>query len=118
MALKSLFAIEKKPHKGLLTVEWVILGYLVMTLLFVLFTSTKLPNAEELIWGRIKVFAVTMAMWAVYRMLPCRFTHLCRITVQLALLSWWYPEDTTKPRPSLCRLRATGVWLSACLTLP
>lgn len=108
MALKSLFAIEKKPHKGMLTVEWVILGYLVMTLLFVLFTSTKLPNAEELIWGRIKVLAVTMAMWAVYRMLPCRFIHLCRITVQLALLSWWYPDtyELNKILPNLDHLFA------------
>ena len=25
-------------------------------------------------------------------MLPCRFTRLCRILAQMALLSWWYPD--------------------------
>ncbi|MBP5778216.1 MAG: phosphatase PAP2 family protein [Prevotella sp.] len=92
MALRKYFEIEKKPHQGLLTVEWVILGYWLLTLLFVLFTSTKMQDSEALIWGRVKVLAVMVAMWAVYRMIPCRFTLLCRVTVQLALLSWWYPD--------------------------
>lgn len=103
LKIKDLFWIEKKPHKGLLTAEWFILGYWLLTLLFVLFTSTKLPNSEALIWGRVKVLAITLAMWGVYRMMPCRFTHLCRIGVQLALLSWWYPDtyELNKILPNL-----------------
>lgn len=103
MSIKDIFKIEKKPIKGLLTVEWVILGYWVLTLLFVLFTYTKIQNPEALIYGRIKVLALTAAMWAVYRMIPCRFTLLCRIGVQLALLSWWYPDtyELNKILPNL-----------------
>jgi membrane-associated phospholipid phosphatase len=92
MAIKNLFTIEKKPPKGLLTVEWVILGYWLLTLLFVFFTYTKIQNPESLIYGRLKVLALTAAMWGVYRMAPCRFTLLCRVGVQMALLSWWYPD--------------------------
>ena len=108
MSIKEIFRIEKKPIKGLLTVEWVILGYWVLTLLFVLFTYTKIQNPETLIWGRAKVLAVTAAMWAVYRMIPCRFTLLCRIGVQLALLSWWYPDtyELNKILPNLDHLFA------------
>ena len=108
MAVKEIFRIEKKPIKGLLTVEWVILGYWVLTLLFVLFTYTKIQNPEALIYGRIKVLALTAAMWAVYRMIPCRFTLLCRIGVQLALLSWWYPDtyELNKILPNLDHLFA------------
>ena len=108
MAVKEIFRIEKKPIKGLLTVEWVILGYWVLTLLFVLFTYTKIQNPETLIYGRIKVLALTAAMWAVYRMIPCRFTLLCRIGVQLALLSWWYPDtyELNKILPNLDHLFA------------
>lgn len=91
-SLKYLFEIEKKPRKGLLTVEWVILGYLALTLLIMFFTYTKVVNPESMLWGRIRIVAMTIAMWAVYRMLPCRFTHLCRIIAQMALLSWWYPD--------------------------
>lgn len=90
--IKQLFTIDKHPRKGLLSLEWVMLGYLVLTLLIVFFTYTKTENPDAMIWGRIRVAAVTAGMWAVYRMLPCRITLFLRITVQLALLGWWYPD--------------------------
>lgn len=90
--LKFLFEIEKKPHKGLMAAEWVVLGYMVLTLLLMLFTYTKVHNPESMLWGRFRVLAMTAALWAVYRMVPCRLTMLARITAQLALLSWWYPD--------------------------
>ena len=106
---KYLFEIEKKPHKGLLTVEWLILGYLVFTLLLILFGYTKLQNPESLIWGRARVIALTCAVWAVYRMIPCRFTHLCRISLQLLLLVWWYPDtyELNKLFPNLDHIFAS-----------
>ena len=90
--LKYLFGIEKKPRRGLLEVEWVIMGYLMLTLLLMLFTWTKLPDPEPMLWGRFRVVVSTLALWGVYRLVPCRFTMLCRVTLQLALLSWWYPD--------------------------
>ena len=56
------------------------------------FTYTKLTNPESMLWGRVRIFAITIALWGVYRMIPCRMTRLCRIIVQMALLSWWYPD--------------------------
>ena len=87
-----LFTTEGKPKKGLLAVEWVVMGYLLLTLMLTLFMYTKVYNPESMIWGRFRVVMMTVALWAVYRMLPCRFTHFCRIGGQLALLSWWYPD--------------------------
>lgn len=92
MTLKELFRLEKKPVKGLLAAEWVVLGYMVLTILLMLCLFTELTDPKEMLWGRVQIFIVTMALWAVYRMVPCRFTYLCRIVVQLALLSWWYPD--------------------------
>ena len=91
-SIKYLFEIEKKPKKGLLAVEWVMMGYLVLTLLLMLFTYTKIQDPEPMLWGRFRIVMMTLALWAVYRMIPCRFTHLCRIGAQMALLSWWYPD--------------------------
>ena len=91
-SIKFLFEIEKKPRKGLLAVEWVVMGYLVLTLLLMLFTYTKIQDPEPMLWGRFRIVMMTLALWAVYRMIPCRFTHLCRIGAQMALLSWWYPD--------------------------
>lgn len=90
--LKSIFKIEKRPKKGLLAVEWVVLGYMALTLLIMLFTYTKIENPESMLWGRIRIAVMTIALWTVYRMAPCRFTHFCRIAAQMALLSWWYPD--------------------------
>jgi len=87
-----LFSIEKSPRKGLLPLEFVMMAYLVVTLLVVLFTYTKAVNPDAMIWGRIRIAFITAAMWAVYRMIPCRLTLFARIAVQLALLSWWYPD--------------------------
>lgn len=89
---RYLFERDKKPTKGLLALEWVVMGYLVLTLLLMLFTYTKVYNPESMLWGRFRVVAMTVALWAVYRMLPCRFTRLCRVALQVALLSWWYPD--------------------------
>ena len=90
--IKFLFEIEKKPRKGLLAVEWVVMGYLLLTLLLILFAHTKMQNPEPMLWGRFRIVMMTLALWAVYRMIPCRFTHFCRIGAQLLLLPWWYPD--------------------------
>lgn len=79
------------------------MGYMVLTLLFMLFTWTKLPNPEPMLWGRFHFVAMTVALWGVYRIVPCRFTLLCRVVLQLALLSWWYPDtfDLNRILPNL-----------------
>lgn len=90
--LKDLIKIDKKPRRGLIPLEWVVLGYLVLTLLIVLFTYTKLPNPDSMIWGRVRVVAIMAGMWAVYRIAPCQLTMLLRVACQGALLVWWYPD--------------------------
>ena len=90
--IKDIFRIEKKPQKGLLAVEWVVMGYLLVTLLLLLFTYTKAYNPEEMLIGRLRVAAMTFGLWIVYRIVPCRLTLFCRVALQMALLSWWYPD--------------------------
>ena len=90
--IKDYFKIDKNPKKGLFALEWVMLGYMAITLLTMLFTYTKLVNPEAMLWGRLRVLAMTAALWAVYRMVPCRLTKMVRIMAQLALLAWWYPD--------------------------
>ena len=90
--LKYLFETDKHPHKGLYMVEWAMVVYLVLTLLLMLFMQTKIMSFEPMLWGRVRILMTTAAMWAVYRMVPCRAMLLLRISVQMALLSWWYPD--------------------------
>jgi len=92
MKVKEFFKIDKKPIKGLLVVEWIALGYLAFTLIVMGVLWDKLQNTESMISGRIEFVAVTMAMWLVYRLVPCKVTMFLRILVQMAFLSWWYPD--------------------------
>lgn len=90
--LRSLFIIDKKPVKGLLLFEKVVIAYAVVTTVLTLFLYTKLDNPVEILMARVRFLAMTLAMWAVYRMVPCRLILGLRGIVQLALLGLWYPE--------------------------
>ena len=90
--ITQLFAIEKKPARGLQWFEWAMLAYLLLTTLLLLFTYTRLHNPQAMLWGRLQALAITLALWAVYCMVPCRLTMLARVAGQLALLGWWYPD--------------------------
>ncbi len=92
MKILDLFKIDKKPHKGLLAAEWVIIAYMLFTLLMMAIMWTKLQNPESMLWGRFRYVVVTLAMWAVYRMIPCRLTLFARIGAQMGFLGWWYPD--------------------------
>lgn len=91
-SLKDLFKIEKKPRKGLIPMEWVVVSYMLLTTLVILFTYTKLVNPESMLWGRFRILATIIALWGVYRMIPCGFLMFWRIAIQMLLLSWWYPD--------------------------
>ena len=106
--LKFLFARDKKPRKGLLALEWVVLAYMAFTLLLLFFTYTKAYNPKEMLTGRLQILVMTLAVWGVYRMIPCRFTILVRVVLQMALLPWWYPDtyDFNRMFPNLDHLFA------------
>lgn len=107
--MKNLFTIEKNPHRGLFAFEWVIVVYMLLTLVVILFTWTKLVNPISMLWGRFHFVAMTAALWAVYRLIPCRLTRFLRLVGQMALLSWWYPDTYELNRifPNLDHLFAT-----------
>lgn len=90
--LKELFAIERKPIKGLLLLEWAMLAYALLTLVLMFFMVTKLKDPSAIVQLRVQAVSMVLALWAVYRMLPCRFTLFCRVLAQLLLLGNWYPE--------------------------
>ncbi|MBO4825673.1 MAG: phosphatase PAP2 family protein [Prevotella sp.] len=85
------------------------MAYLAVTLLMIFFAYTKLHNPESMIWGRMRVVAITASLWAVYRMVPCRLMVLARAVAQMALLSWWYPDtyELNRLLPNLDHVFAT-----------
>jgi len=107
--MKKLFAIEKNPHRGLYAFEWAVMAYMLLTLVVILFTWTKLVNPVSMLWGRFHFVAMTVALWVVYRLFPCRVTMFLRVVGQMSLLSWWYPDTYELNRifPNLDHLFAT-----------
>lgn len=92
MNIRKYIELEKNPARALMPLEWVVLAYVVFTLIIVLFGLTKFSNPDAMIWGRVRMGAITLGMWVVYRLLPCRLTRLLRVVVQMSLLSWWYAD--------------------------
>lgn len=88
----ELFKIEKTPRRGLLAVEWVVLGYMLLTSLLIMFGYTKLSDPQAMLWGRLQIVFITASLIAVYRLLPCTFTHFCRSVAQLFICEWWYTD--------------------------
>ena len=62
------------------------------TFILIVFFYTKIEALEAMIYGRMRIIAMTAALWLVYRIFPCRFTRLIRVAAQLGLLAWWYPD--------------------------
>lgn len=92
MTLRSLFAIDKHAVRGLLAVEWIAIAYLLFTVVIMAVQWDQLVNTEQIVKGRLQFLLVTLAVWGVYRLLPCPLTLFLRIAVQMVFLSWWYPD--------------------------
>lgn len=92
MNISKYFELEKNPKQGLFALEWTVIAYMAFTLLLVLFCYTKVDNPDAMIWGRVRIVAVGLAMWVVYRLMPCRVTRLLRILIQMSMLGWWYKD--------------------------
>ena len=89
--------------------EWTMLIYALFTLLLMLFMYTRLQDPKAMIVLRIQIVAITLALWGVYQLIPCRLLLLVRVIVQLALLSNWYSEtfEFNRMLPNLDHVVAT-----------
>ena len=90
--MKQLFKLEKKPIRGLLWLEWAMVAYAVLTAIMIVFAYDRLHDPYQMLLGRGQAVLMVLALWGVYRLLPCRVTLLCRVVAQLLLLGWWYPD--------------------------
>lgn len=108
MALSRLIETETKPQCGLLALESVILAYIVLTLGMMTALCGNLQNTDVMLGGRLRIAVAILALWAAYRLWPCRLTMALRVFVQLAMLGWWYPDtyELNRSLPNLDHLFA------------
>ena len=90
--MKELVRIEKKPEKGLMAFEWIVVAYILLTTIYIAVAYPLLSQPQDLLIGRLRIAAIIALLWIVYRLAPCRLTKLARVAAQMALLAWWYPD--------------------------
>lgn len=85
------------------------MGYLLLTVLMMVWQWDELANKEDMIKGRLQFILVTLAAWGVYRLVPCRLTIFLRIAIQMVFLGWWYPDtyELNRTLPNLDHLFAS-----------
>ena len=102
---------------GLLSFEWVMIIYAVLTMLFILFAWRLLDNPFELLLKRIIPVLITFLLCYIYKKISNRFVYLLRIVFQLYMLIWWYPDtyELNKAIPNLDHIFASvEQWIFGC----
>lgn len=93
-----------------LAVEKLNLLYNLLTTIFIIIFFNRLHNPQEMLLGRFFIAVGTFVAIYIYTLYPAPLTRLLRITGQMALLSYWYPDTFEFNRifPNLDHLFATA----------
>lgn len=92
MKIKDLFRIDNKGRKGLVPLELAVLAYMLFTTILICIMFTRLHAPAEMLMFRARVVVVMLAMWGLYRLMPCRLMMFLRIALQMVFLADWYPD--------------------------
>jgi len=101
-------------RRGLLAIEKLGLGWLLFTTLLIGVLWSRMNNPVGMLADRLQIVAGTLFLWGVYALYPCRLLLFVRVTAQMALLSYWYPDTYEFNRlfPNLDHLFAA--WEQQC----
>ena len=89
--LRWLIGRDEQPH-GLWPIEWLALAYNAITLLFMAILWPRMDHPQTMLADRAYILAATFLMWGIYTLWPRRLMTFVRITVQMCLLCYWYPD--------------------------
>lgn len=90
--LRAFVLQREKPHRELLTIEWLTVGYVAFTSLLMLLFMRHLHGAPQMILLRAGALIVVLSGYLLYRKYPARVTLLLRVSLQVGLLAFWYPD--------------------------
>lgn len=90
--LKSITTREEEPAKGLFVLEWVCVGYMILTAILIFFFWGRLNHPVAMLQDRFYILIGLLLLWGIYRWYPCRLLRFVRITFQMLMLQLWYPE--------------------------
>lgn len=95
MAVKKitswLFARDYKPA-GLWPIEWLTLAYLMFTSLLIAIFFSPMDHPSDMFFDRIAIVVGTLLLWRIYCLWPVHILTFFRVTAQMVLLAYWYPD--------------------------
>lgn len=77
---------------GLWPIEWLALSYSVLTTGFMSVLWSEMDQPLKMLFDRGLIVLLTLALWGLYRWWPSRLMAFIRISVQMFLLGYWYPD--------------------------
>ncbi len=83
---------ERERVHGYLALEKLVLIYAALTTVLLVVLWGRMEQPGELLEGRIQVLGGMCILRWLYSFYPSRLTLCLRVTTQLALLSYWYPD--------------------------
>ena len=87
------FLLERDDMpRGLWPVEWLTIAYCAITSILLIAQWPLLHHPETMVVQRATIVLCTMAVWGFYTLQPMRMVTFARITMQMGLLAYWYPE--------------------------
>lgn len=88
--------LEKEDKKnmptGFLLIEKLFVAYSLLTTVLTLFLWSELQDPESMILNRLAIGMATVLLWQLHRRYPYKGMKFVRITFQMGLLNYWYPE--------------------------
>ncbi len=93
--MKDLFrwlAGNDHKYKGLWPVEWLSVIYGALTTLTMFALWPHMNHPREMLAGRLYILLGTLFLWRTYLLWPRRLMTFIRITAQMSLLCYWYPD--------------------------
>lgn len=89
--LKWLVEHDDMPT-GLWAIEWLSLTFSALTTVIMCCLWNRMDHPVEMLVDRLIIAACTLAVWQLYRRYPVRLMTFARISAQMSLLSFWYPD--------------------------
>lgn len=92
MALIDTLTQRTEKQGGLFAIETAGIIYNIFTTILIACLYNQMDHPGEMLLGRIGIVVMTGLFFALYQWHPCRLTTFVRVTGQLALLAYWYPD--------------------------
>lgn len=81
-----------ETQKGLFAVEKVALIYNLLTSILIVYLFQRMNHPMEMLYERAFILGATLLLIYLYKLYPYRYMSFVRVTFQMGLLSYWYPD--------------------------